>query len=640
MTDTMANPGQAGPGFEDPLVVVSSDCHVSPSLEILRQYCPKASLGDFEAWMESTREIREISQRRFVFEGDDDDADIGKIHTWNLQTNGAWDIDERLRDLNQDGVAAEVIFHGSAPFEPVPFMATSIGGAIEQPELAAVGQHMYNRWLADFCAKEPERHVGLAYLPMWDIEESIKELEWAKSVGLRGVNFPQVRAEITPYEDEAWERFWSACEDLEMPLANHGGGGASTPMTTGPMALHIYSAESNALSRISPVVRFVFGGIFERHPELKLIQTEQVGAWYAQVLDELDSRWIAFRHQIGDLVPKLPSEYCRRELLRGGEFPVPPRGGDGHPARLRGKHALGFGLSPSGGHVPLPREGGPDAHDASGPAQYVLRPPRCPGARHVGRERAARVRTRRRQAQGRGRSNQRADARGALTPDRRAPGPLGSRLPERRLLLLISAGPVAFRSADAGPGPPLGYPRDRAARSPTPRVRRGRPAFSALGTSPLMPDRGSRLCVAPGTQRCGFRGCMMMAMGTTVAGFELTVGDLERAESFYVTGLGLEVRAREDHGLFREVQLVGEGDRAALLLVSPRGAGGLTNISSDLNKIVLSVDDVPGCYARAVEAGAGEDQSPQHHADSNVWFARLRDPDGHIVLLVQRRAHR
>ena len=73
-------------------------------------------------------------------------------------------------------------------------------------------------------------------------------------------------------------------------------------------------------SRISPVVRFVFGGIFERHPKLKLIQTEQVGAWYGQVLDELDSRWGAFRHQIGDLVPRLPSDYCRENYFVGASF--------------------------------------------------------------------------------------------------------------------------------------------------------------------------------------------------------------------------------------------------------------------------------------------------------------------------------
>lgn len=321
MTDTLKDPGNPDATRPDqPLVVVSSDCHVSPSLDALRQYCPKDTVAEFDAWLDATREIRQISQKRFVFEGDDGDDEIQKIHTWNLQTNGAWNMDERLRDLNEDGVAAEVIFHGSAPFEPIPFMATSIGRPIEQPELAAIGQHMYNLWLADFCSQEPERHVGLAQLPMWDIEASIAELEWAKSVGLRGVNFPQVRAEITPYEDEAWDRFWSVCEDLEMPLANHGGGGASTPTTTGPMALHIYSAESNALSRISPVVRFVFGGIFERHPKLKLIQTEQAGAWYAQVLDELDSRWTAFRHQIGDLVPKPPSEYCREHYFVGASF--------------------------------------------------------------------------------------------------------------------------------------------------------------------------------------------------------------------------------------------------------------------------------------------------------------------------------
>ncbi len=320
MADTMHDARGTEPGLDDPLVVVSSDCHVSPSLEILRGYCPSRYRQDFDDWMESTRTIREESQKRFVFDGDDGLPEIHKIHAWNLQTKGHYEMSARLCDMNSDGVAAEVIFHGSAPFEPIPFMATSIGIPIDNLEHSAVGQRMYNEWLAEFCADEPERHVGLAQLPMWDIEASMAEVKWARTAGLRGVNFPQVRSEITPYEDPAWDGFWSLCEDLEMPLANHGGGGASTPLTTGPMALHIYSAESNALSRISPVVRFVFGGIFERHPKLKLIQTEQVGAWYGQVLGELDSRWVAFRHQIGDLVPRLPSDYCRENYFVGASF--------------------------------------------------------------------------------------------------------------------------------------------------------------------------------------------------------------------------------------------------------------------------------------------------------------------------------
>jgi predicted TIM-barrel fold metal-dependent hydrolase len=134
------------------------------------------------------------------------------------------------------------------------------------------------------------------------------------------VNFPQARAEVTPYEDPAWEPFWAVCEDLGMALANHGGAGFSTPRTTGPLATAIYSAESNALSRISPLVRLVYGGVFERHPGLRLIQTEQLGDWYGRVLEELDARWEKWDYLMRDLVPRRPSDYCRESYFVGASF--------------------------------------------------------------------------------------------------------------------------------------------------------------------------------------------------------------------------------------------------------------------------------------------------------------------------------
>jgi predicted TIM-barrel fold metal-dependent hydrolase len=191
---------------------------------------------------------------------------------------------------------------------------------VADPELAFVGQQMYNDWLADFCSVEPERHVGLAQLPMWDVETAVQELERAADRGLKGVNFPQPRADIVPYEDPVWEPFWSACEDRGMTLANHGGGGSSTPSTTGPMGQHIYMAESNALSRVSPLVRLVFGGVFERHPRLVLVQTEQVGDWYGRVIAELDSRWEKWDYIFRGHVPRRPSEYCREHYFVGASF--------------------------------------------------------------------------------------------------------------------------------------------------------------------------------------------------------------------------------------------------------------------------------------------------------------------------------
>ena len=306
----------------EPLVVVTSDSHVSPRLEEdLLPLCPPKYRTDFADWMEATTEMRKASEQGFVFGGDEGLPEVLKIHTWNLQTTGQRDIHQRLRDMNRDGVAAEVIFHGSAPYTPIPFLESGVGTGIGKQELARVGQRMYNEWLAEFVSVEPERHVGLAHLPMWDPDAAVEELEWAREAGLRGVNFPAQRAEFIPYEDPRWERFWSACESLEMPLATHGGGGASTPPATGPTAMHIYIAESGMFSRISPLVRLVFGGVFERHPELKLIQTEAVGDWYAGVLADLDSMFEKFWYGIPkDLVPQRPSEYARKSYFVGASF--------------------------------------------------------------------------------------------------------------------------------------------------------------------------------------------------------------------------------------------------------------------------------------------------------------------------------
>jgi len=252
--------GQAhGDTRTEPLVVMTCDSHVQPLFDPqLRAYCPKAHLQEFDDWLVRMQPRFEASDHG-IFALSSEDPAVRDIFAWNLQTNGQYDIHTRLRDMDRDGVAAEVIFHGSAPMRPIPLLESGIGVPLSDLELARVGQHIYNQWLADFCSVEPERHVGLAHLPMWDIDAAIEELVWAHAAGLKGVNFPAPRREITPYEDPAWDPFWSACEDLEMTLAGHGGGGDSTPPTTGPCSGVIYIAEAAVFSRMSPLVRMGSG---------------------------------------------------------------------------------------------------------------------------------------------------------------------------------------------------------------------------------------------------------------------------------------------------------------------------------------------------------------------------------------------
>ena len=301
--------------LDEKVVIISCDTHIGPRVkEDLRQYCPKKYLQDFDdfvAWMDTK------------------ESGIGGIDALDL-TTGHWDVHARLRDLDKDGTAAEVIFHGSQNGQPIPWNVSdpSLGPMSivrmydVDYELAALGRKMYTQWLADFCSVEPERHVGLAQLPMWDIDKAIEEATWAREHGLRGINFPSESGPTETsrsrygglyyYHDPKWEPFWSACEDLGLQLASHGGFGPMTDINL-PASAVLWVYETQEIAR-RPMARMILAGVFERHPDLKLVFTEHPGDWWRIKLADLDSL-----HYMAGL-PKKPSEYAKNNVFIGASF--------------------------------------------------------------------------------------------------------------------------------------------------------------------------------------------------------------------------------------------------------------------------------------------------------------------------------
>ena len=231
--------------------------------------------------------------------------------------------------MDRDGIAAEVIFHGSQNGEPMPFLPQLLGNNASfdiDPVLAPVGERIYNRWLADFCSVEPERHVGLAHVPMWDIDAAVREVEWAAEAGLRGVNFPAPRHGVyLEYNDRAWEPFWSACQACDMTLATHVGV-ASPGRASGPEALALTSIEDGGYFARRAIWWMIFGGVFERHRDLHLVITESPGEWWTHTMVELDSTWLSqadWNAALREQVPRRPSEYCASNVFVGASFLAP-----------------------------------------------------------------------------------------------------------------------------------------------------------------------------------------------------------------------------------------------------------------------------------------------------------------------------
>jgi predicted TIM-barrel fold metal-dependent hydrolase len=308
-----------------PQVIVSCDSHVGPKLmEHLRPYCPRKYLEAFDE--DAARQRSHATPEAHTL----NDKMVGQMRQMaplfdhpNLGRDGHWDPTARLADMDSDGVAGELIWHFSQNGENLPWVGIGLGNVYShQLELGAVAYEIYNRWLADFCATDPDRLLGLVYIPSWDIDASIKTLRWARDRGLRCVNFPAPgRPSVKEYNHWDWDPFWATCTDLGFALSTHSSGGPHFDFFGGPGGMQIVAYEGGSFMSRRAAWILTFGLVFERHPDLNLVITEQVEGWYVPTMQELDSFYLSF--MMDSDLKMLPSEYVRRNVFLGASFISP-----------------------------------------------------------------------------------------------------------------------------------------------------------------------------------------------------------------------------------------------------------------------------------------------------------------------------
>jgi hypothetical protein len=148
-------------GGPDATLVISADCHVGPArMDEFRPYLESRWQADFDDYLARIDEYDRAAGSARAAGG----ATVREIEF----ADGLSDPALRRGYLDADGIAGEVMFpQGSVPFAPYPAVATP-GGGMEYsapPELRNEGPKAYNRWLADFCSEDPERHAGVAIIP-------------------------------------------------------------------------------------------------------------------------------------------------------------------------------------------------------------------------------------------------------------------------------------------------------------------------------------------------------------------------------------------------------------------------------------------------------------------------------------------
>jgi predicted TIM-barrel fold metal-dependent hydrolase len=267
----------------EPLVVISSDCHAGLPPERYRDYVSPQFRETFDVALPiQLAEVRAMAKKFLI-------ADINE--EWrkgrDQALSGAWDHDERLRVLDGDGIAGEIIFPDGITEMNMPPFGAGLSLPTDSrivPELQWEGARAHNRWLAEFCAMAPERRAGVALAPIcWDVDEAVREIRWVREHGLRGILIPSMWGRHDAYHHPKYEPIWAACADLGVVIHLHSG---AAPMEDygdhlGMMGIYITEVVWWA---VRPLWFLIWGGVFERHPGLRLAITESTTVWVPEAL--------------------------------------------------------------------------------------------------------------------------------------------------------------------------------------------------------------------------------------------------------------------------------------------------------------------------------------------------------------------
>lgn len=211
---------------------------------------------------------------------------------------GAYDPHARLPEMETDGIVAEVLY---------PTVGLGMF-AIDDPALRHACFAAYNDWVADYCAVYPDKLKGIGMVDTEDVDAAVAELKRLRTLNLVGAMI-SVQPDSTAYVEPEFDPFWATASDLKLPISLH----VLTNRRERPNAKRTVG-EFCTISVFVQItlVDLIYGGVFVRHPDLKVLSVEHGGAWVPHLLQSMDSAWHSLQAQFDPGMKA--SDYFRRNV--------------------------------------------------------------------------------------------------------------------------------------------------------------------------------------------------------------------------------------------------------------------------------------------------------------------------------------
>jgi predicted TIM-barrel fold metal-dependent hydrolase len=307
-----------------PRWLVSSDSHIVEPPDLwkgregaLGERMPRVvSLADGDWWFVDNRKTMSFLG---IQTGQRFENDPGKLRTSGAFAQvraAAYDPSAYVKENESDGIYGSVIY----PSQGLVLFSVPVTDVVTQ------AMRGYNDWIAEFCRAHPARLKGLAMVNLDDVDDAVRELERCRALGLAGALVTVAPPRWQPYRSPAYDRFWAAAQDLDLPLSLHTAtergdpriGDAAFTLDVKEVPPSVFINKDYAIRQA--FAELIFAGVFERYPRLRVGSVEHELSWIPFFLGQMDytytqrprrgPEWKRFRDPNA-----LPSDFFRRNAF-------------------------------------------------------------------------------------------------------------------------------------------------------------------------------------------------------------------------------------------------------------------------------------------------------------------------------------
>lgn len=231
---------------------------------------------------------------------------------------GAYDPKVRLEVLDECGIDAQVIFPSTIGLGGQDL------GVVDDEALCRLAVEIYNDGMAEIQAESNNRLLPLPLMPAWNVDSCVVEAKRVAALGARGINMTSDPQDLGAPDlaNRAWDPFWEVCAELQLPVHFHIGASVTGMTFYGKYPWESHPANTKLaiggtllfIGNARVVTNLILSGMFDRHPDLKMVSVESGVGWIPFILETLDYEMAENAPEELAQLKKPPSEYFRSNL--------------------------------------------------------------------------------------------------------------------------------------------------------------------------------------------------------------------------------------------------------------------------------------------------------------------------------------